>query len=96
MRQVELPSKGGGIVTEVGTCWTLPLTVAVLRLPFLDAAYCSPPIVSFALLSRPLSSSGLLFFPVIVLAVLLFRLFLLFSRFGSTIACTSISRSLSW
>jgi hypothetical protein len=63
MRQVELPPKGGGIVTEVGTRWTLPLTVAVLRLPFLDDAYCSPSIVSLALLSRPLSSSGLLFFP---------------------------------
>jgi hypothetical protein len=51
------------VVTEVGTRWTLPLTVAVLRLPFLDDVYCSPSIVSLALLSRPLSSSGLLFFP---------------------------------
>jgi hypothetical protein len=50
------------VVTEVGTRWTLPLTVAVLHLPFLNAAYCSPSIVSLVLLSRPLSSSGLLFF----------------------------------
>jgi hypothetical protein len=49
-------------VTEVGTRWTLPLTEAVLRLPFLDDTYCFPSIVSLALLSRPLSSSGLLFF----------------------------------
>jgi hypothetical protein len=34
MRQVELPPKGGGIVTEVGIRWTLPLRVAMLRLPF--------------------------------------------------------------
>jgi hypothetical protein len=60
---VELPPKGGGIVTEVGTRWTLPLTVAVLCLPFLDVAYCSLSIVSLVLLSCPLSSSGLLFFP---------------------------------
>jgi Reverse transcriptase (RNA-dependent DNA polymerase) len=50
-------------VTEVGTRWTLPLTDAVLRLPFLGDAYCSPSIVSLALLSHSLSSSGLLFFP---------------------------------
>jgi hypothetical protein len=62
-------------VMEVGTRWTLPLTVTVLRLPFVYAAYCSPSIVSLALLSHPLSSSGLLFFPcdcsrvVIVLTV---------------------------
>jgi hypothetical protein len=48
---------------EVGTRWTLPLTAAVLRLPFLDAAYCSPSIVPLVLLSRSLSSSGLLFLP---------------------------------
>jgi hypothetical protein len=63
MRQVELPPKEGGIVTEVGTRWTLPLTATVLRLPFLGDVYCFPSIVSLALLSCPLSSSGLLFFP---------------------------------
>jgi hypothetical protein len=62
MRQVELPPKGGGIVMEVGTCWTLPLTVTILHLSFLDDAYCFLFIVSLALLSHPLSSSGLLFF----------------------------------
>jgi hypothetical protein len=61
MRQVELPPKEGGIVMEVGTCWTLPLTVTVLHLSFLDDAYCFPSIVSLVLLSCPLSSSGLLF-----------------------------------
>jgi hypothetical protein len=71
-----LPAKPNS-VTEVGTRWTLPLTVAALRLPFLDATYCSLSIVSLALLSRPLSSSGLLFFPcycshiTIVLTVLI-------------------------
>jgi hypothetical protein len=50
-------------VTEVGTRWTLPLMVTVLCLPFLGDAYCFLSIVSLALLSRPLSSSGLLFFP---------------------------------
>jgi hypothetical protein len=40
MRQVELPPKEGGIVTEVGTRWTLPLMVMILRLPFLGDAYC--------------------------------------------------------
>jgi hypothetical protein len=50
-------------VTEVGTRWTLPLTATVLRLPFLGDDYCFPSIVSLMLLSRPLSSSGLLFFP---------------------------------
>jgi hypothetical protein len=48
---------------EVGTRWTLPLMVTVLRLPFLGDAYCFPSIVSLALLFHPLSSSGLLFFP---------------------------------
>jgi hypothetical protein len=62
VRQVELPPKEGGIVTEVGTRWTLPLTVTVLRLPFLGDACCFPSIVSLTLLSHPLSSSGLLFF----------------------------------
>jgi hypothetical protein len=62
VRQVELPPKEGGIVTEVGTHWTLPLTATILRLPFLGGVYCFPSIVSFALLSCPLSSSGLLFF----------------------------------
>jgi hypothetical protein len=62
VRQVELPPKEGGIVTEVGTRWTLPLTVTVLRLSFLGDAYCFPSIVSLMLLSRPLSSGGLLFF----------------------------------
>jgi hypothetical protein len=60
---MELPPKGGGIVTEVGTRWTLPLTVTVLHLPFLGDAYCFLSIVSLTLLSCPLSSSGLLFFP---------------------------------
>jgi hypothetical protein len=75
MRQVELPPKRGGIVTEVGTRWTLPLTVTVLHLSFLGDVYCSLSIVSLTLLSCPLSSSGLLFFigycsrPVIVLTV---------------------------
>jgi hypothetical protein len=62
MRQVELPPKEGGIVMEVGTRWTLPLTVTVLRLSFLGDIYCFLSIVLLALLSRPLSSSGLLFF----------------------------------
>jgi hypothetical protein len=62
VRQVELPPKEGGIVMEVGIRWTLPLTVALLRLPFLGDAYCLPSIVSLMLLSRPLLSSGLLFF----------------------------------
>jgi hypothetical protein len=38
MRQVELPPKEGGIVMEVGTYWTLPLTVTILRFPFLNAS----------------------------------------------------------
>jgi hypothetical protein len=50
------------LVTEVGTHWTLPLTVTVLHLSFLGDAYCFPSIVSFVLLSCPLPSSGLLFF----------------------------------
>jgi hypothetical protein len=62
VRQVELPPKEGGIVTEVGTRWTLPLTVTVLHLSFLGDAYCFPSIVLCTLLSHPLSSSGLLFF----------------------------------
>jgi hypothetical protein len=71
MRQVELPPKEGGIVMEVGTRWTLPLTVTVLRLSFLGDAYCFLSIVSPRLLSCPLSSSGLLSSRLIVLAPLL-------------------------
>jgi hypothetical protein len=71
---VELPPKGGGIVTEVGTCWTLPLTVAVLHLPFLDAAYCSPSIVFVYCLARTIVSSTFVQW-TIVLPWLLFRIY---------------------
>jgi hypothetical protein len=49
-------------VTEVGTRWILPLTVTVLCLSFLGDVFCFPSIVLLAPLSRPLLSSGLLFF----------------------------------
>jgi hypothetical protein len=69
---VELPPKEGGIVTEVGTHWTLPLTDTILHPPFLvipivlgllSHSYCC--LIHF----RPVDYCSL---PAIVFVLLLF------------------------
>jgi hypothetical protein len=82
------------IITEVGTRWTLPLTVTMLCLSFLGDSYCSPSIVSICVI--------VLFTFVqwtIVLHLLLFpRCYCADGCYcsplsDSTIACISISRA---
>jgi hypothetical protein len=56
--------QGQYVLSCYGSGDTLDLTTygGSIAPSFLDDAYCSPSIVPLALLSRPLSSSGLLFF----------------------------------
>jgi hypothetical protein len=94
-RQVELPPKEGGIVMKVGTCWTLPLTVAGLCLPFLGNAYCFPSIVSLACV---IVSSTFVQWTIVLPLLLFLRRYCSDCHycspvFGSTIVCTSISRA---
>jgi hypothetical protein len=92
MRQVELSPKEGGIVMEVGTCWTLPLTAMILHFPFLADSYCSWFIVSLVSLFCPLLSSGLLFFTCYCFHCLLSGFHYCSPSFGSIIVCICISR----